>query len=80
MLCYSNVLQKFSHSLSRHQILKAIDKYKTDPSVIFKKFSLRFSSFYFSQVAKKIVFLKTSKFHKVMQGIRPTCKNIKRKC
>ena len=71
MLCYVNVMQKFWHSLSRHQILKAIVKYKTHPSIIFKSFYLHFSSFYFSQVDKKIVFLKTSKFHKVVQESDP---------
>ena len=67
MLCYANVMQKFSHSLSRHQILKAIVKYKTHPSIIINFFSLHFSSFYFSQVDKKIAFLKTSKFCKVVR-------------
>ena len=68
MLCDATVMQNFSHSLSRHQILKAIVKYKTHPSLVFKSFTLRFSSFYFSQVDKKIAFLKTPKFHKVVQG------------
>ena len=77
MLCYANVLQKFSHILSRHQILRAIVKYKTDPSIIFKKFSLRFSSFYLSQVDKKIVFLKRTKFHKVMQESDPHVRILK---
>ena len=71
MLCYANVMQKFSHSLSRHQILKAIVEYKTHPRLIFKSFSLRSSSFYSSQVDKKIAFLKTSKFHRVMQESDP---------
>ena len=80
--CYANVMQmlckqKFSHSLSRHQILKAIVKYKTHPSIIFKSFSLRFSSFYFSQVDKKMVLLKTSKFHKVVQESDPHVKILK---
>ena len=77
MLCYANVMQKFSHSLSRHQILKAIVKYKTHPSIIFKSFHLHFSSFYFSQVDKKIVFLKTSKFHKVVQESDPHVRILK---
>ena len=49
--CY--VEQKFRYSLSRHQILKAILKYKNHPSIIIKSFFRRFSSFYFSQVDKK---------------------------
>ena len=77
MLCYANVMQKFSHSLSRHQILRALVKYKTHPSIIFKSFSLHFSSFYFSQVDKKIVFLKTSKFHKVVQESDPHVRILK---
>ena len=71
MLCYANVMQKFSHSLSRHQILKAIVKYKTHPSIIINFFSLHFSSFYFSQVDKKIAFLKRSRFYKVVQESHP---------
>ena len=77
MLCYANVMQKFSHSLSRHQILKAIVKYMTHPSIIFKSFPLRFSSFYFSQVDRKMVLLKTSKFHKVVQESDPHVKILK---
>ena len=77
MLCYANVMQNFSHSFSRHQILKAIVKYKTHPSLIFKNFSLRFSSFYFSLVDKKIALLKTSKIHKVVQGSGPYVKILK---
>ena len=72
MLCYANVMQKFSHSLSRHQILKAIVKYKTHPSIIFKSFSLRFSSFYFPQVDQK-----TLKFHKVVQESDPRVRTLK---
>ena len=51
---------KFRHSLSKYQILKAILKYKNHPSIIITSFSQRFSSFYFSQVEKKIALLKTS--------------------
>ena len=47
------VEHKFRHSLSKHQILKAILKYKNHPSIIIKSFSQRFSSFYFSQIEKK---------------------------
>ena len=70
-------MQMLCKSLSRHRILKAIVKYKTHPSIIFKSFSLRFSSFYFSQVDKKIVFLKTSKFHKVVQESDPHVRILK---
>ena len=70
-------MQKFSHSLSRHQILKAVVKYKTHPSLIFKSFSLRFSSFYSSQVDKKIKLLKASKFHKVLQESDPHVRILK---
>ena len=70
-------MQKFSHSLSRNQILKLIVKHKTHPSIIFKSCSLRFSSFYFSQVDKKIVFFKTSKFHKVVQESDPHVRILK---
>ena len=62
---------KLDESLSRHQILKAIVKYKTHPSIIINFFSLHFSSFYFSQVDKKIAFLKTSRFYKVVQESHP---------
>ena len=72
-------MQKFSHSLSTHQILKAIVKYKTHPSLILKVFLYAFQVF-FSQVDKKIAFLKASKFHKVVLGSDPNVRNIKRKC
>ena len=41
------VEQKFLHSLSKHQVLKFIPKYKNHPSIIIKSFFQRFSSFYF---------------------------------
>ena len=62
MLCYANVIQKFSHSLSRHQILKVIVKYKTHPSLISTLFTFLLLASW-----EKIAFLKASKFHKVVQ-------------
>ena len=69
---------KLDESLSRHQILKAIVKYKTHPSIIINFFSLHFSSFYFSQVDKKIAFLKTSRFYKVVQESDPYVRILKK--
>ena len=69
---------KLDESLSRHQILKAIVKCKTHPSIIINFFSLHFSSFYFSQVDKKIAFLKTSRFYKVVQESDPYVRILKK--
>ena len=73
--CYAE--QKFRYSLSRHETLKALLKYKNHPSKIIKSFSRHFSSVYFSQVDKKIAFLKTSKFYKVVHQTNPHARILK---
>ena len=71
------VKQKFRHNLFRHQILKAIIKYKNHSSIIINSFFQRFSSFYFLQVDKKAVLLKTSKFYKAVQETDPHARILK---
>ena len=72
-----NVEQEFRHSLSKHQILKAILKYNNHSSITIKRYYQGLSGFYFSQVDKKVKFLKTPKFYKGVQETDPHAKIIK---
>ena len=58
------VTDSLPQSLSRHQILNAVLKYKNHPSMhVIKKFSQRFSSFYFSHVDKNTVLKEIKKLN-----------------
>ena len=58
------VTEKLPQSLSRHPTLNVILKYKNDPSMhVIKRFSQRFSSFYFSHVDKNIVLKEIKKLN-----------------
>ena len=71
------VTDSLPQSLSRHPTLNAILKYKSHPSMrVIKRFSQRFSSFYFSHVDKNTVLKEIKK----MSRFRYPCKDLKRKC
>ena len=56
------VTDSLPQSLSRHPTLNAILKYKNHPGMrVIKRFSQRFSSFYFSHVDKNTVFKEITK-------------------
>ena len=64
------VTDRLPQSLSRHSTFNAIFKYKNHPSIhVMKKFSQRFSGFYFSHVEKNIVLkeIKKLNFNKAVQ-------------
>ena len=66
------VENKLSHSLSSHPALKAILKYKKNPSIkVIKSFSTHFSSFYFSQVDKNTVLKEIQKL-KMNKAVQDT--------
>ena len=58
------VADSLPQSLSRHPTLNAILKYKNHPSMhVIKRFSQRFSSFYFSHVDKNTVLKEIKKLN-----------------
>ena len=74
------VTDSLPQSLSRHPTLNAILKYKNHPSMrVIKRFSQRFSSFYFSHVDKNTVLkeIKKLNLNKAVQDSDIPVKNLK---